>query len=345
MRLRSVSCRGEMLVLLCSAAAASSRWIAAELDISIGAAPGMVIPVILEGTPHPTESQSAYEKPCFPGNLRKADQDRWIGARGTGGAEAAVAGVLAVVLGVRVEELVYHIDRRASSLSRERTIACTAGAAAVALAAVWTFRENLHQGALRDNEGYAGGLGRDVEGFLAQFRLDGAGMYPPDILQPTSALPPPGPEPIEAVPGSKATAAPFLSGLEGQPEALKLAIKAWLDRAESHLPNEVEEARDWLLQCGKLLTSVSPGEYGNELYRFHALLAVAARCHGDGETAKSELEQAIGFWTQMPVEDPVAREAEAFEILGTITPSLTGRAVCRSSSNGSRRKVDRASVL
>jgi tetratricopeptide (TPR) repeat protein len=49
-------------------------------------------------------------------------------------------------------------------------------------------------------------------------------------------------------------------------------------------------------------------------------LAVAARCHGDSETAKSELAQAIEYLTQMPVEDPVTREAEAFEILATISP-------------------------
>jgi len=311
----------EMLVLLCSASAASSRWIAGELDVYYRGRPrGIVIPVILEGVPHPDESQSAYEKPCFPDNLRKADQDRWIGARGIGGPEAAVAGVLAAVLGVRVEELVYHIDRRATGLARERTIACTAGAAAVALATIWTFRESVHQGALDGNEGYAGGWGRDVESFLAQFRMEGVGMYPPDVLQPTSALPPPGPQPLASAVESGAKNSAFLSGLEGQPEALKLAIKAWLDRAETHLPNEPDQARAWLLQCEELLSSASPGEYGNELYRFHALLAVAARCHGDGETAKAELARAVGFWTQMPMEDAVAREDEAFEILATISP-------------------------
>ena len=310
----------EVLVLLCSAAAASSRWIAAEVDAYYRSRPrGIVIPVVLEGDPHPDESQRAYEKPCFPENLRKPDQDRWIPARGAGGPEAAVVGVVAAVLGIRVEEIVYHLDRRATGLARERTIAYSAAAAVLALTSIWSFREILHEAALRDDT-YAGGMGREMESFLTQFRYAG-GAIPPDSLQPTSALAaPPGPEPISGV---SPTAAPGFSevlGLEERPEAFKLAIKAWLDKAESHLPSEPDQAREWLVQCERLLSQASPGEFGNELYRFHALLAVAARCHGDGETAKAELAKAIEYWTQMPVSDPESREAEAFEILATISP-------------------------
>jgi hypothetical protein len=233
-----------------------------------------------------------------------------------------VAGVLAAVLGIRVEELIYHLDRRATLLARQRTLACSAAAGVLALSTLWSFRESFHRGALQD-DGYAGGMGRDVERFLAQFRVEG-GAIPPDTLQPTSALPPPGPEPlsvVEAVPAPVAEPEPApMMGMAGEPEAVKLAVKAWLDRAESHLPAEPDQAREWLVQCEKLLTGASPGEFGNELYRFHALLAVAARCHGDSDTAKSELATAIEFWTQMPVQDPGTREAEAFEILATISP-------------------------
>ncbi|RFC46736.1 MAG: Tetratricopeptide (TPR) repeat [Verrucomicrobia bacterium] len=321
---------GEMMILLCSAAAASSRWIAAELEVYYAARPrAVVIPVVLEGEPVPDGAgREAYEKPCFPENLRQADQERWISAKGPGGVAAAVTAVLALVLGVRVEELVYFVDRRATRLARERGVACVAGAAAMALSGLWSFRENIHLSLIRGNDGYAGGWGRDVESFLATFRPSRTELDPPDKLQPTSALPPPGPQPVGtevAVAQPKPEPVPepmqvVVSPFAGSPEALRLALKAWLDRAESHLPGEPEEAREWLRQSGAALESASPGEFGSELYRLHALLAVAARCHGDAETAKAELARAIGFWTQIPVRDPQSREAEAFEILATISP-------------------------
>lgn len=322
---------GEMMVLLCSAAAASSRWIAAELDVYYASRPrAVVIPVVLEGEPEPQgTTREAYEKPCFPENLRKADQERWISAKGFGGVEAAVPAVVATVLGVRLEELVYFIDRRAARLARERVLACAAGATAMVLATLWSFRETLHWSAVRGSDAYAGGVGRDVEAFLANFRVPVVGLEPPGGLQPTAALPPetvkelapppPGPEPIEAPP---VPPPPVVHPFAGNPEALRLALKAWMDRAESHLPGEPEEAREWLQQAGDLLEAASPGDFGSELYRLHALLAVAARCHGDADAAKAELVKAIGFWAEIPVVDPVAREAEAFEILATISSGV-----------------------
>jgi tetratricopeptide (TPR) repeat protein len=108
--------------------------------------------------------------------------------------------------------------------------------------------------------------------------------------------------------------------MRDHPEAVRLALKAWLDEAEQHLPKEPDTAREWLARCGVLLEGASAERFGTELYRFHALLAVAARCHGDAETAKGELRQAIGFWTQIPLEDPAGREQEALEILEMISP-------------------------
>jgi len=288
---------GDVLVLLCGSAAASSRWIQAELDLFYASHPrGIVIPVVLEGEPHPDGSHRAYEKPCFPENLRVADQERRISARGRGGVEAAVVALVAAVLGVRLEELLYHVARRASSMGRERLWAWGTAVAAGG-AACWALLDR--------NAGFGYGVA--------------SGPEPPALLRPTSALAPPGPEPLPEVLLEPGPAAPII-GVGHDPEAARLAVNAWLDKAESHLPGAPDEAREWLARCGGLLASASVDRFGTELYRFHALLAVTARCHGDAETAKEELRRAIGFWTQIPLDDREAREEEALEILATISP-------------------------
>ncbi len=168
-----------VMILVCSSHSATSRWIEAELDAFYGAHPrGPVIPVVLDGEPEPDLSADAYEKPCFPPNLKPADEARWVDARGSDWAETAPAATLSALLNVRVEQLLHHVELGRQAFQRQRNWSAYAGGTAVVLALLWSFRFSLHHGVEAALPGYETAFAPAVERWLATTRDPGEGGRP-----------------------------------------------------------------------------------------------------------------------------------------------------------------------
>jgi len=99
------------VVLICSPTGSVSKWIRTELNAFYEMNPaGKVIPVVVDGDPHPEESPYAYEKPALPDNISTDDAENWIDARHPGWTRTVPALVLAQLLNLPVEMLVHQYN-------------------------------------------------------------------------------------------------------------------------------------------------------------------------------------------------------------------------------------------
>lgn len=324
-----------VMVLVCSSSSSTSRWIRAEVDEFYRTHPrGPVIPVVLDGEPDPDQSRQAFEKPCFPENLKKADMDRWVDGRTTDWAETAPVAALAAILGVRVEQIIHHEGLQTRRMRRQRSLALGAMVAVLVVASGWTFRWPLHEGAKNKVAIYAGRGAPSVERWLESVdavgrpaaRADrtaqepaGGGAAP---AAPAPAALPEAPAPAPAVAPAKKEAG-FLEASD--PVAVQLAVNAWLDEAEKYIPDQLPQAERWIAKAMTGLESGDGLDFGNEFYRVHALSAVIAQRQRDSDRSRRELLVAMDHWISIPIQDLEKREEEGFNILSTIAPTQEWR--------------------
>tara|TARA_R110002096_G_scaffold67332_11_gene163417 strand:- start:21959 stop:24169 length:2211 start_codon:yes stop_codon:yes gene_type:complete len=317
------------MIVVCSPHTSVSRWIRAEVDAFYTAHPrGRIIPLVMSGEPEPEATLQAYAKPCLPENLNRTDAEYWVDARDCDWEYAAPAAAISALLGVRIEELVQHISLRAKSMGIQRTLATVAAVLVALVAAIWTWRQPVHEWSLANLPGYEENLSPLVEPWLE--------AEPPPVsaeeVTETSVetpSPPPGPVSIpdeNLTPTSAASAkAEMIPVPVESADAAQVALRAWLDRAENYLPDQLRDANFWLDTCEAKLGLFAPQELGHERYRFHALRAAIAQSSGDKDAAAKHLLTAVEHWTSIPLENPVGQEREAFEILATVSPNEAWR--------------------
>lgn len=316
-----------VMVLVCSSSSSTSRWIRAEVEEFYRTHPrGPIIPVVLDGEPNPDLSRQAFEKPCFPENLKKADIDRWVDGRGTDWAETAPVAALSTMLGVRVEQLIHHEALQTRRMRLQRSLAFGAMLTVLAMSVAWTFRWPVHEAAKRELTIYAERLAPRVERWLAALdgpiRLGRSGEGSERSGPPGASPPavPEAPEPVAVPVGS--TKSGFLENLpKADPVAFQLAANAWLDEAEKYLPDQLDQAERWIERAREGLEGGDGVDFGNELYRVHALSAVVAQRRRNSERSSQELLKAIDHWISIPIQDLEKREEEGFSILSTISPT------------------------
>lgn len=323
-----------VMVLICSSSSSTSRWIRAELEEFYRTHPrGPIIPVVLDGEPNPDQSRQAFEKPCFPENLKKADIDRWVDGRGTDWAETAPVAALATILGVRVEQLIHHEAILSRRMRKQRSLAFWAMVASVVLTLGWTLRWPLH-GLAKELTIYSDRWAPTVEKWLesTEFRGHFSGLErlanPPGAAEASPATA--SSKPVEVSPpksqAKPAQDASFLGTLpKADPVAYQLAVNAWLDEAEKYLPEQLAQAERWIQKAKEGLEKGDGLDFGNELYRAHALAAVVAQRRKNSEQSRQELLKAVQHWTSIPIQDLDKREEEGFSILTTIAPTQEWR--------------------
>lgn len=318
-----------VMVLVCSSSSSTSRWIRAEVEEFYRTHPrGPVIPVVLDGEPDPDHSRQAFEKPCFPENLKKADVDRWVDGRATDWAETAPVAALARILGIRVEQIIHHEGRQALRLRQQRTLAWSALVSVLLLGALWTFRWPVHMMAKQKVPFYGQQWSAGMEEWLRSVDFGAPPGQGGAVALPEQR--PAAEKTAEAVtkgsvlkqPGS----ADFLESLpKSDPVAYQLAVNAWLDEAEKYLPDQLDEAMRWIDRARSGLQNQDKLDFGNELYRVHALSAVVAQRRRDSDRSRQELLLAIDHWVAIPIQDLEKREEEGFNILTTIAPTQEWR--------------------
>ncbi len=324
------------MILVCSPHTAVSRWIQAEIEEFYAAHPrGRIIPLVMDGEPEPELAADAYVKPCLPENLNRTDAEYWIDARECDWEHAAPAAAIAALLGVRVEELVQHVSRRATKLSWQRSLAVATAAVAILGAGLWTWRQPVNDWAAAHIAGYSENIAPNLAPWLnspppaveeedsplAQAETGSSVEAPPGPVPYPDAIPDPNLIPATAA-SAKTEAVPV--PVES-PEAAQVALEAWLDRAERSLPEQPRDAQFWLDTAQTKLDLLESEQLGAERYRFHALSAAVAQQREDAEAATQHLLLAIDHWTAIPLENPVGQEREAFEILATLAPNEAWR--------------------
>ncbi|MEM1296919.1 MAG: TIR domain-containing protein, partial [Verrucomicrobiota bacterium] len=327
--LEQIQSSGTMIVV-CSPHTSVSRWIRAEVEAFYSAHPrGRIIPLVMSGEPEPEATVQAYVKPCLPENLNRTDAEYWVDARECEWKYAAPAAAISALLGVRIEELVQHISLRARSMGVQRTLSGLAAVFVALLAGMWTWRQPVHEWSLANFPGYSESLSSLVEPWLEgsdesihEISTDHArSSIPPGPVPLTDSIPNHELTPTSA---SSAKAEPVPVPVESA-DAAQVALSAWLDRAESYLPDQLRDANFWLDTCEAKLSLFEEKELGHERYRFHALRAAIAQSSGEKDAAAEHLLTAIEHWTSIPVENPVGQEREAFEILATVSPNAAWR--------------------
>lgn len=318
------------MIVVCSPHTSVSRWIRAEVDAFYTAHPrGRIIPLVMSGEPEPEATVQAYVKPCLPENLNRTDAEYWVDARECEWQYAAPAAAISALLGVRIEELVQHISLRARSMGVQRTVATLAALFIALFAGTWTWRQPLHEWLLVNVPGYSENLASTVEPWL-DVEAKPAAELTNTIPAPVA---PPGPVPLpDQIPNDDLTPTSATSAkTESVPvpvesaDAAQVALSAWLDRAESYLPDQLRDANFWLDTCEAKLGLFEEKELGHERYRFHALRAAIAQSSGEKKAASEHLLTAVEHWTSIPLKNPVGQEREAFEILATVSPNEAWR--------------------